>query len=134
MALAQPAVAAVDVRGAAPGTHDTDLLEPHRTVEHIDAGVLSGGSVFGLDAASGVAGEFGCPQSIPEGEQDRGRIPVAMAVVLAARLHQPLDLPLGYRVIRVWAIPSPMGARRPRNTKHGTRAFANTPTFAGRDV
>jgi L-aminopeptidase/D-esterase-like protein len=47
-------VAAVDVRGGAPGTHDTDLLEPHRTVERIDALVLSGGSVFGLDAVSGV--------------------------------------------------------------------------------
>ena len=47
-------VAAVDVRGGAPGTHDTDLLEPHRTVERIDAVVLSGGSVFGLDAVSGV--------------------------------------------------------------------------------
>src|SRR5436309_14025734 len=52
--FAQPAVAAVDVRGGAPGTHDTDLLEPHRTVERIDAVVLSGGSVFGLDAVSGV--------------------------------------------------------------------------------
>ena len=52
--FAEPAVAAVDVRGAAPGTHDTDLLEPHRTVERIDAVVLSGGSVFGLDAVSGV--------------------------------------------------------------------------------
>jgi L-aminopeptidase/D-esterase-like protein len=49
-----PAVTAVDVRGAAPGTHDTDLLEPHRTVERIDAVVLSGGSVFGLDAVAGV--------------------------------------------------------------------------------
>src|SRR5438876_5144359 len=50
----QPAVAAVDVRGGAPGTRETDLLEPHRTVERIDAVVLSGGSAFGLDAASGV--------------------------------------------------------------------------------
>src|SRR5690349_6500276 len=51
---AEPAVAAVDVRGGAPGTRETDLLEPHRTVERIDAVVLSGGSAFGLDAASGV--------------------------------------------------------------------------------
>src|SRR3989441_3359769 len=50
----EPAVAAVDVRGGAPGTRETDLLEPHRTVERIDAVVLSGGSAFGLDAASGV--------------------------------------------------------------------------------
>jgi D-aminopeptidase len=50
----EPAVAAVDVRGGAPGTRETDLLEPHRTAERIDAVVLSGGSAFGLDAASGV--------------------------------------------------------------------------------
>src|SRR6266852_7863189 len=50
----EPAVAAVDVRGGAPGTRETDLLEPHRTVERIDAVVLSGGSAFGLDAPSGV--------------------------------------------------------------------------------
>jgi L-aminopeptidase/D-esterase-like protein len=50
----EPAVAAVDVRGGAPGTRETDLLEPHRTIERIDAVVLSGGSAFGLDAGSGV--------------------------------------------------------------------------------
>jgi L-aminopeptidase/D-esterase-like protein len=50
----QPVVAAVDVRGGAPGTRETDLLEAHRTVERIDAVVLSGGSAFGLDAPSGV--------------------------------------------------------------------------------
>jgi D-aminopeptidase len=50
----EPAVAAVDVRGGAPGTRETDLLDAHRTVERIDAVVLSGGSAFGLDAPSGV--------------------------------------------------------------------------------
>src|SRR5712671_2375251 len=50
----EPAVAGVDVRGGAPGTRETDLLEPHRTVERIDAVVLSGGSAFGLDSAAGV--------------------------------------------------------------------------------
>ncbi len=49
-----PAVAAVDVRGGGPGTRETDLLEPSRTVKTIDAIVLSGGSAFGLDAASGA--------------------------------------------------------------------------------
>lgn len=49
-----PFVAAVDVRGGAPGTRETDLLDPGRLVEAIDALVLSGGSAFGLDAASGV--------------------------------------------------------------------------------
>jgi len=49
-----PATAAVQVLGGAPGTRETDLLEPHNTVEAINALVLSGGSAFGLDAASGV--------------------------------------------------------------------------------
>jgi L-aminopeptidase/D-esterase-like protein len=52
--FSEPAVAAVDVRGGAPATRETDLLEPHRTVERIDAVVLSGGSTFGLDASAGV--------------------------------------------------------------------------------
>ena len=52
--FAEPAVTAVDVRGGAPATRETDLLEPHRTVERIDAVVLSGGSAFGLDAGAGV--------------------------------------------------------------------------------
>ena len=49
-----PAVAAVDVRGGSPGTRETDLLAPAAVVETVDALVLSGGSAFGLDAASGV--------------------------------------------------------------------------------
>jgi L-aminopeptidase/D-esterase-like protein len=48
------AVAAVDVRGGAPGTRDTELLAPEKTVERVDGICLSGGSAFGLDAASGV--------------------------------------------------------------------------------
>lgn len=48
------AVAGVDVRGAAPGTRETDLLDPVNSVQQIHAIVLAGGSAFGLDAASGV--------------------------------------------------------------------------------
>lgn len=51
----RPAVASVHVMGGAPGTRETDLLAPHRLVRTIDAVVLSGGSAFGLDAASAVA-------------------------------------------------------------------------------
>ena len=50
----KPAVAGVDVRGSAPGTRETDLLHPLNTVQAVNAIVLSGGSAFGLDAASGV--------------------------------------------------------------------------------
>ena len=48
------AVAGVDVRGGAPGTRETDLLNPVNLVEKVHAVVLSGGSAFGLDAATGV--------------------------------------------------------------------------------
>jgi D-aminopeptidase len=50
-----PFTAGVHVMGGAPGTRETDLLAPDRVVEQVDALVLSGGSAFGLDAASGVA-------------------------------------------------------------------------------
>jgi L-aminopeptidase/D-esterase-like protein len=48
------AVAGVDVRGGAPGTRETDLLNPVNLVEKVHAVVLAGGSAFGLEAASGV--------------------------------------------------------------------------------
>jgi L-aminopeptidase/D-esterase-like protein len=50
----QGAVAGVDVRGSAPGTRETDLLNPVNSVEQVHAIVLSGGSAFGLDTACGV--------------------------------------------------------------------------------
>ncbi len=54
----KPFYASVDVRGGAPGTRETDLLAPDKLVDAIDAIVLSGGSAFGLDAASGVMDEL----------------------------------------------------------------------------
>ena len=50
----QGAVAGVDVRGASPGTRETELLSPLNAVEQVHAILLSGGSAFGLDAAGGV--------------------------------------------------------------------------------
>ncbi|MFF5129951.1 P1 family peptidase [Streptomyces syringium] len=50
------AVAAVDVRGGGPGTRETDALDPRNLVQRVEAVVLTGGSAFGLDAASGVVG------------------------------------------------------------------------------
>ena len=54
--LAPPggAVAAVDVRGGGPGTKETDALDPRNVVQKIEAVVLTGGSAYGLDSASGV--------------------------------------------------------------------------------
>lgn len=48
------AIAGVDVRGAAPGTRDTDLLSPINTVQAVHAIMLAGGSAFGLEAATGA--------------------------------------------------------------------------------
>lgn len=50
----RPAVAGVDVRGAAPGTRETELLRPGSLVQHVHGIVLAGGSAFGLEAATGA--------------------------------------------------------------------------------
>ncbi|MGB8603288.1 MAG: P1 family peptidase, partial [Rhizomicrobium sp.] len=68
-----PCRAAVDVRGGAPGTHETDMLDPANLVGAVDAVVLSGGSAYGLAATAGVMGYLGergrgfrvSPQSVP---------------------------------------------------------------------
>src|SRR5258707_14530594 len=49
-----PAIAAVDVRGGAPGSRETELLDPAALVQRVDAIVLSGGSAFRLDTAGRV--------------------------------------------------------------------------------
>jgi L-aminopeptidase/D-esterase-like protein len=76
----QPAIAAVHIMGGAPGTRETDLLSPEQLVQEVDAIVLSGGSAFGLDAASGVQAWLR--------EQDRGfpvgdfKIPIVPSAIL----------------------------------------------------
>lgn len=81
-------VAGVDVRGGAPGTRETDALDPTCLVEAVDGIVLSGGSVYGLEAMSGVVAWLGA----------RGRgfalgeTPVVSPVVPGAVLF---DLPNG---------------------------------------
>jgi len=85
------AVGGVDVRGAAPGTRETDLLSPLNTVEVVHAVLLSGGSAFGLDAAGGVMrwlDERGI--GVPVGPV---RVPIVPAAVL-------FDLTLGDSSIR----------------------------------
>ncbi len=85
------AVAGVDVRGAAPGTRETDLLEPTNTVERVHAVLLSGGSAWGLDAAGGVMrwlDEQGIGLAVGP-----ARVPIVPAAVL-------FDLPLGDHRIR----------------------------------
>ena len=74
------AVGGVDVRGAAPGTRETDLLDPGNLVERVHAIVLSGGSAFGLDTATGVMDwleerGFGYPAG-------PARVPIVPAAIL----------------------------------------------------
>lgn len=76
----QGAVAAVDVRGAAPGTRETDLLDASNLVQQVHAIALCGGSAFGLDAASGVVqwlDERGIGFATPH-----GAVPIVPAAVL----------------------------------------------------
>ncbi len=84
--------AAVDVQGSAPGTRETDLLDPVNLVEKVHAIVLSGGSAYGLDAASGV---MACL------EQENIGLPVGKGIVVpivpAAVLF---DLDIGNAKIR----------------------------------
>ena len=87
----QGAVAGVDVRGAAPGTRETDLLNPINTVQQVHAVVLAGGSAFGLDAASGVVRYLeGRGVGFPTGA---GRVPIVPAAIL-------YDLQIGDAKIR----------------------------------
>ena len=79
-------VGAVDVRGGAPGTRETDLLDPSNSVRHVDAVVLTGGSAYGLAAADGVM------TWLEERERgvkmDGGVVPIVPAAVI-------FDLPVG---------------------------------------
>jgi len=85
------AVAGVDVRGSAPGTRETDLLDPVNLVEKVHAVVLAGGSAFGLDAASGVM-RFLDEQGIGF-DTGAGKVPIVPAAIL-------FDLNLGMGDVR----------------------------------
>ena len=88
------AVGGVDVRGAAPGTRETDLLDPANLVSVVHAVLLTGGSAWGLDAAGGVMRwleERGI--GLPVGDAPGQRVPIVPAAVL-------FDLHLGDARIR----------------------------------
>lgn len=79
------AVGGVDVRGAAPGTRETELLAPLNSVEQVHAVLLAGGSAFGLDAAAGVMRwleEHGI--GVPVGP---ARVPIVPAAILFDLWH-----------------------------------------------
>jgi len=117
------AVGGVDVRGSAPGTRETDLLAPGNLVETVHAVLLTGGSAFGLDAASGVVRWL----------EERGygfdtgvaRVPIVPAAVLfdlaVGRADRRPDPAMGYAACEdAWA----RGPLREGNVGAGTGASA----------
>ena len=85
------AVAGVEVRGSAPGTRETDLLDPVNAVQRVHAVLIGGGSAFGLDAASGVMRWL---EAHGRGvEVGPLRVPIVPAAVL-------FDLPVGRPDVR----------------------------------
>ena len=122
--------ASVDVRGGGPGTRESALLDPAQTVEGIDAIVLSGGSAFGLDAASGAQAWLR--------EQGRGfavrtaRVPIVPAAVLFDLLSGgdkdwgrfPPYRELGYAAAAAAAAVSGPRRHRSEGGRAGVRAVA----------
>jgi L-aminopeptidase/D-esterase-like protein len=111
-----PVVASVDVRGGGPGTRETALLDQAQTVECIDAIMLSGGSAFGLDAASGVQAWLR--------EQGRGfqvreaRVPIVPGAILFDLLsggdknwgRYPPYRELGYQAAKIAGVEFALGS------------------------
>jgi L-aminopeptidase/D-esterase-like protein len=116
------AVAGVDVRGSAPGTRETDLLKPTNLVDRVNAIVLSGGSAFGLDAATGVM------RWLEENDAGfataAGKVPIVPAAIL-------YDLGVGNAKIRPTA---DSGYQACKNAKSGPVAEGNAGAGAGATV
>lgn len=116
------AVAGVDVRGGAPGTRETDLLDPVNTVDQVQAVVLAGGSAFGLEAAIGAVRwleEHGLGY-----ETRAGRVPIVPAAIL-------FDLGLGDGKVRPTA---DCGYKAAATATNGPVAEGNIGAGAGATV
>lgn len=107
------AVGGVDVRGGGPGTHETDLLRPENLVQRVNAVCLTGGSAYGLAAASGVMSELEASGvGFPVGAGDRaGVVPIVPAAVI-------YDLGRGGRFGN--RPDAAFGARATRSARRGT--------------
>ena len=118
----RPMSCGVDVRGGAPGTRETDVFSPLNLVETADAVVLSGGSAFGLDTASGVMKWLR--------EQDRGmdtgygKVPLVPGAVI-------FDLPTSSGGVRPDA---DMGYRAAKKAVAGEVPMGNVGAGAGATV
>src|SRR6186997_757499 len=112
----EPATGSIDMRGGGPGTRESALLDPAQMASGIDAVALSGGSAFGLDAASGVQAFLR--------EQDRGyavrtaRVPIVPAAILFDLLNggdkewgrYPPYRELGYEAARIAGLDCALGS------------------------
>ena len=110
-----PCVAAVDVRGGAPGTIGTDALDPVNLVGAIDAVVLSGGSSYGLEAASAVMAHLGV--------QGRG-FRFTPAAPPAPIVPGAIIFDLANGGDKNWGITPPYGALAINALEHAGRDFA----------
>lgn len=116
------AVAGVDVRGGAPGTRETDLLNPINLVEQVHAILLAGGSAFGLDAATGVM------RYLEENKIGLDTGPARVPIVPAAILY---DLNTGRADVRP---DSAMGYRAAASASSVNRAEGNVGAGTGASV
>lgn len=107
------ATCGVDVRGSAPGTRETDLLDPVKTVDVVHGICLAGGSAFGLDAASGVM-EYLEEENIGL-DVEVAKVPIVPAAVL-------FDLPMGNAHVRP---DKQMGYEAAKQSYKGAFAFGN---------
>lgn len=119
---AEGAVCGVDVRGSAPGTRETDLLDPINVVDQVHAICLSGGSAFGLDSAAGVM------QYLEEKgiglDVGVAKVPIVPGAVL-------FDLAVGNPKIRP---DKKMGYLAARGAKKGVFSFGNVGAGCGATV
>ena len=116
------AVAGVDVRGGAPGTRETDLLDPVNLVEKVHAVVLAGGSAYGLDAASGVMHYL--EENKIGLKTGAAKVPIVPAAIL-------YDLSLGRADVRP---DSAMGYRAAASASSNPPAEGNVGAGAGASV
>ncbi|MFY0758152.1 P1 family peptidase [Metabacillus dongyingensis] len=120
--LEEGAVCGVDVRGSAPGTRETDLLNPVNLIDRVHSICLAGGSAYGLDAASGVM-QFLEKKGIGL-DVGAGVVPIVPSAVL-------FDLPVGDPSIRP---DQKMGYKAASNAKSGYFPLGNSGAGCGATV
>jgi L-aminopeptidase/D-esterase-like protein len=122
-----PAIASVSILGQAPGTRETELLDPSRTVDTIDALVLSGGSAFGLAAAEPVMQELAkAGRGFKAGPAHVPIVPAAILFDLANGGEKPDDLQALYRTLGQTAFHNADQSPRLGDVGAGTGATIGT--------